>query len=50
MTRPLGASFADWLGRPVSAGGVGIGTGTVSLALAAVIALLVGYLTVAGKD
>ena len=50
MTRPLGASFADWLGRPVNAGGVGIGTGVVSLALAAVIAILVGYLTITGRD
>jgi uncharacterized membrane-anchored protein len=50
VTRPLGASFADWLGRPVDAGGVGIGTGLVSLALAMVIATLVGYLTVTGKD
>jgi uncharacterized membrane-anchored protein len=50
MTRPLGASFADWLGRPPQLGGVGIGTGVVSLALAAVIAIQVGYLTVAQKD
>jgi uncharacterized membrane-anchored protein len=46
MTRPLGASFADWLGRPTYAGGVGVGTGVVSLALAVVIAVLVGYLTI----
>ena len=50
MTRPLGASFADWLGRPAGAGGVGIGTGVVSLALAVVIAILVGYLTVSQKE
>jgi len=50
MTRPLGASFADWLGRPQSLGGVGIGTGQVSLALAIVIAILVSYLTVTGKE
>jgi uncharacterized membrane-anchored protein len=50
VTRPLGASFADWLGRPVTAGGVGLGTGIVSLALAVVIATLVGYLTITGKD
>jgi uncharacterized membrane-anchored protein len=50
VTRPLGASFADWLGRPVAAGGVGIGTGLVSLALAIVIAILVGYLTFTSKD
>jgi uncharacterized membrane-anchored protein len=50
VTRPLGASFADWLGRPASAGGKGSGTGLVSLALAVVIAILVGYLTVTGKN
>jgi uncharacterized membrane-anchored protein len=49
VTRPLGASFADWLGRPVNAGGVGIGTGVVSLALALVIAILVGYLTITNQ-
>ena len=50
VTRPLGASFADWLGRPVELGGVGIGTGVVSLALAVVIAIMVGYLTVTQTD
>jgi len=50
MTRPLGASFADWLGRPKELGGVGVGTGVVSLALAVVIAILVGYLAVTRKD
>jgi uncharacterized membrane-anchored protein len=50
VTRPLGASFADWLGRPQTLGGMGIGTGVVSLALAVVIAILVGYLTVTSKS
>ena len=27
MTRPLGASFADWTGKSTSAGGLGIGDG-----------------------
>ena len=31
VTRPLGASFADWLGKPASlAGGLGLGDGTVT--------------------
>lgn len=31
ITRPLGASFADWLGKPASlAGGLGFGDGTVT--------------------
>lgn len=50
VTRPLGASFADWAGRSHEFGGLGLGTGEVSLALAIVIAILVGYLTVTRKD
>lgn len=50
VTRPLGASFADWLGRPSKLGGMGLGTGQVSLALAIVILGFVGYLTVTRKD
>jgi uncharacterized membrane-anchored protein len=46
ITRPLGASFADWLGVPPKRGGVNLGTGPVSLTLAVVIAGLVGYLAV----
>lgn len=50
VTRPLGASFADWLGRSHNFGGVGLGTGPVSLALAILIAGFVAYLTVTRKD
>ena len=50
MTRPLGASFADWFGKPRSASGLGLGTGLISLILAAVIVGFVGYLTVTHKD
>ena len=46
LTRPLGASFADWMGVPVHRGGLGWGTGPVSLALAALIVVAVGYLSV----
>jgi uncharacterized membrane-anchored protein len=49
VTRPLGASFADWLGRPGNLGGVGFGTGPVSLVVALVIVALVGYLTVSRR-
>lgn len=45
MTRPLGASFADWFGRPHALGGLGYGTGMVSLSLTAAIVVLVTYLT-----
>lgn len=45
LTRPVGASFADWAGVSHGRGGLNWGTGPVSLALAAAIAVLVGYLT-----
>jgi uncharacterized membrane-anchored protein len=50
VTRPLGASFADWMGRPYSLGGLGLGTGQVSLGLAVLIIGFVSYLTVTRKD
>jgi len=37
VTRPLGASFADWMGVPVDRSGLGLGTGKVSLVLALMI-------------
>jgi uncharacterized membrane-anchored protein len=45
LTRPLGASFADWMGRASDLGGVGFGTGPISLVLALLIAGLVAYAT-----
>ncbi len=50
LTRPLGASFADWIGRAKNLGGLGFGTGEISLVLAVIIALLVGYLSITHKD
>ncbi|GAA2671142.1 hypothetical protein [Streptomyces lunalinharesii] len=50
LTRPLGASFADWMGVSTARGGLGWGTGPVTLALTVPIVLLVGYLAVSGKD
>ena len=50
VTRPLGASFADWLGKPTSAKGLGFGAGTVSLVLTAIIAALVAYLSITRID
>jgi uncharacterized membrane-anchored protein len=46
LTRPLGASVADWLGKPTNAGGRGLGAGPVSLAFAVAIAASVAWLTV----
>jgi uncharacterized membrane-anchored protein len=50
MTRPLGASFADWTGKSTSAGGLGIGDGPVAAVLALLIVAGVGYLTVSRSD
>lgn len=50
VTRPLGASFSDWLAVSHIRGGFGLGTGPVSLILAVIILGLVGYLTITHKD
>jgi uncharacterized membrane-anchored protein len=50
VTRPLGASFADWMAVSSERGGLALGTGPVSLALAALIAAFVAYLSVTRKD
>ncbi len=49
VTRPLGASLADWLGKPYL-GGLGLGDAKVALALTILIIGFVGYLTVTRKD
>jgi uncharacterized membrane-anchored protein len=50
LTRPLGASLADWASVPHWRGGLGFGWGPVSLVLTVIIIGLVGYLAVSGKD
>jgi uncharacterized membrane-anchored protein len=50
ITRPVGASIADWLGKPSDVGGVGVGSGVVSLVLTVLIICMVGYLAVTHKD
>lgn len=50
LTRPVGASFADWLAVPPSRHGLDWGSGPVSLGLAAVILVFVAYLAVSRKD
>ena len=50
LTRPVGASFADYVAFPRSVGGLGVGHGPVALVLTVVIAILVGYLAVTRKD
>jgi uncharacterized membrane-anchored protein len=39
LTRPLGASFADYMGKPISAGGVGWGSARVAVGLAVLFAV-----------
>jgi uncharacterized membrane-anchored protein len=50
MTRPLGASFADWFGKPHAKGGLGFGTVPVAIALTALIVLFVAYLSGTRRD
>ena len=50
ITRPLGASFADWVGKPQVASGLGWGDGRTALVLTAVIACLVSYLALTHRD
>jgi len=50
VTRPLGASYADWLGVPAAHGGVGLGRGPVALILTVFIVGFVGFLAVTRKD
>jgi uncharacterized membrane-anchored protein len=44
LTRPLGASFADWMGKPKIVGGLGWGSGNVALVLTSIIVVAVGVL------
>jgi uncharacterized membrane-anchored protein len=49
-TRPLGASFADWMGKSQSVGGLGWGEGRVALALSFLIFCLVAFLAITRRD
>jgi uncharacterized membrane-anchored protein len=50
LTRPLGASYADWFAFPRDAGGLGVGHGAVAIALTVVIVALVAYVAATRKD
>ena len=50
LTRPLGASIADGLGKKRSASGLGLGDGVVVLGFGVLIAVMVTYLAVTGAD
>ncbi len=50
LTRPLGASIADWLGKSPADGGVGWGAGRVSVVLTALIVVLVAVVATTKVD
>jgi uncharacterized membrane-anchored protein len=50
LTRPLGASYADWLAFPRNAGGLGVGHGVIAVCLTLVIVALVAYVSITHKD
>jgi len=47
LTRPLGASYADWMGKPRLVGGLGWGAGNVAISLSSIIIVAVGVLALA---
>jgi uncharacterized membrane-anchored protein len=50
LTRPLGASFADYLNKPRALSGANFGDGPTAIAFAAAVFVLVLYLAVARPD
>jgi uncharacterized membrane-anchored protein len=50
LTRPLGASFADWLSKSHQLSGLNLGDGQVAAVSAVIIALLVAYVAIARND
>jgi uncharacterized membrane-anchored protein len=50
LTRPLGASVADYVGKAKKVGGLGFGDGRTALLLTAAIVVLVAYLAVTRAD
>jgi uncharacterized membrane-anchored protein len=50
LTRPLGASIADWLAMPTDRGGLGWGPGLVAVLLAGCIVVVVAYLQISRVD
>jgi uncharacterized membrane-anchored protein len=50
VTRPLGASYADWISKPVGSTGLGVGDGPTAIAFAISVFVLVSYLAIARPD
>jgi uncharacterized membrane-anchored protein len=50
VTRPLGASFADYFSKPHAISGLNFGDGPTAVVIAAAVAVLVAYLAVTRSD
>ncbi len=50
VTRPLGASFADWVSKPANLTGLNFGNGRTAVLFAVVTVVLVSYLAIARPD
>jgi uncharacterized membrane-anchored protein len=50
VTRPLGASFADYFGRARSLSGAGFGSGRVAVIVAIAVVIGVAYLAITRRD
>jgi uncharacterized membrane-anchored protein len=50
LTRPLGASFADYISKPPGISGIGFGDGPTALVFAIAVAVLVLYLAIVRPD
>lgn len=48
VTRPLGASFADYISKPPAISGINVGDGATAAVFAAAVVVLVAYAAVAG--
>jgi uncharacterized membrane-anchored protein len=50
VTRPLGASFADYISKPQSISGINFGDGPTAIVFAAAVVVFVAYLAIARPD
>lgn len=49
LTRPVGASFADWFDKPTAAGGLGYGNGPVAAVLTVLTLAAIGWIALAHR-
>jgi uncharacterized membrane-anchored protein len=50
VTRPLGASFSDWISKPASLTGLGFGNGRTAIVFGVAVLVAVSYLAIARPD